>query len=282
MLATESYMNLKLPLIKEKTEMQCKMFAVILTVAVVAIFALYANMAEAQIITDGLVSYWTFDETDSDGDTVKDVIGNNDGTLLGAEIVPDGKIDEAVKFNGGSAYIDCGNDTSLDITEEITIEAWIKLDNLGAGFGTIVGNWTAAADQRNYILQTNNDKLDFYYSPGGGGYENLASATPLTTDWTHVVTVLDEDDTISQYINGVKDSKTANFASPLNDHAQNFYIGKWAGAEFFNGLIDEVRIYNRALSEDEIKQNYESKIQFAGVEPANKLAITWGETKIKD
>jgi len=257
-----------------------RIFAVILALAVITTPVWYTNVVEAQIVTDGLVSYWTFDHSDVEGETVKDLIGNSDGVMMGGtQIDEDGKIEEALKL-GVNDFVDCGNDTSLDITDEITIEAWIKLDNLSSGYGTIVGNWTSNAGQRNYILQTNNDKLEFYYSDGGASYESIGSTTSITTEWTHVVALLEPNHVVRQYINGVEDAKTATFNWPINNHVQNFYIGKWGDSdEFFRGALDEVKIYNRALSEDEIQQNYKAITQLAAVEPANKFAATWGSIK---
>ncbi len=62
----------------------------------VATFLMYASMAEAQILTEGLVGYWTFDEADIDGDIVRDFIGDNDGSIFNAVEVVEGKINQAL------------------------------------------------------------------------------------------------------------------------------------------------------------------------------------------
>ena len=94
-------------------------FAVIVTVF------MYTNMAKAQVVTEGLVSYWTFDKTDIDGDTVKDVFGENDGTMKGDPKVVEGKVSQALEFDGDD-YVDFGPLESLNIDPPLTISMYIN------------------------------------------------------------------------------------------------------------------------------------------------------------
>ena len=71
-------------------------------------------------LTDGLVAHWKLD-----GDA-NDSAGSNDGTLVNGPVWTAGQIDGALSFSNGVDYVDCGNDASLDITDAITVEAWIK------------------------------------------------------------------------------------------------------------------------------------------------------------
>ena len=79
------------------------------------------------IVTDGLVSYWTFDEKDIDGFTVKDVWGENDAKIVGDPEIVDGQVGEALEFDGANDYV---NLTNLgDFGEKIgtsTFEVWTK------------------------------------------------------------------------------------------------------------------------------------------------------------
>ena len=72
-----------------------KVSIVVLALAIAATFIWRTDLVEAQIVTDGLVSYWTSDESDTEDGVVKDIAGDNDGTIQGAQPVDDGKIDEA-------------------------------------------------------------------------------------------------------------------------------------------------------------------------------------------
>ena len=80
-------------------------------------------------MTDGLVSYWTFDRQDITGDTVKDVWGENDGKIVGAPKIVDGQVGEALEFDGSDDYV---NLTNLgNFGEQVgasTFEAWVKTD----------------------------------------------------------------------------------------------------------------------------------------------------------
>ena len=107
----------------------------------------------------------------------------------------------------------------------------------------------------------------------------------LDTDWHHLAMTFDGK-VVTLYIDGkfdvdMPDAFVMGIAVSndliIGDHSHPPYKGQWP----FVGLIDEVRIYNRALSADEVKQNFlVSKPFKAAVTPAGKLAITWGEIKV--
>ncbi len=81
------------------------------------------NFAVAQIVTDGLVSYWTFDKADVDGKTVKDVIGSNDGNIINKVDVVNGKINQALLFAGG--YVEVPDDPSLK-PQQFSFQFWVN------------------------------------------------------------------------------------------------------------------------------------------------------------
>jgi hypothetical protein len=100
--------------------------------AVMATVLTATNVAQArQAITDGLISYWSFNKADVDGKTVKDIFGDNDGTMDGnVEVVNNGKVGEALQFSGG--HVDCGADKSLtEMGDQLTLEMWIKPEKAG-------------------------------------------------------------------------------------------------------------------------------------------------------
>jgi len=198
---------------------------------------------------DGLVAYWSFD----DG-TAKDKAGNNDGTIHGAKVV-DGISGKALKFDGKNDYIDCGNDASLDITgDEITMEAWIKPD---------------VQEQNDYVINKDNSygiaitggvegiRLKYYHT-GATPFVFMPSYTVSTTEWSHYVVTYDGSHAIS-YINGdvvSSDLCTGNIiSSPSPVEIARIYSG--GGYVYYDGTIDEVKIYNRALTANEIKAEYE-------------------------
>ena len=103
-----------------------KISTTVLALLIVTVFA-YANMAKAQIVEDGLISYWTFDNADIDGDTLKDLWGNNHGTIEGNPEIIEGHIGEAMEFHGQPDRVVVSNHESLALSDEFTVEAWAKV-----------------------------------------------------------------------------------------------------------------------------------------------------------
>ena len=104
-----------------------KLLYFFLFTAVIALLSF--NTAADTIVTDGLVSYWTFDEQDITDKTVKDVWGKNSGTIVGDPKVVAGKVGDALEFDGSDDYV---NLTNLgDFGSKVgtsTFEAWVKTD----------------------------------------------------------------------------------------------------------------------------------------------------------
>ena len=166
-----------------------------------------------------------------------------------------GNSNGAMTFNGTDDYVDCGNDESLNITDAITIEAWVKvLDN---NHRVIASKYDIDHVKRSWLLETYGGKARFYISSDGSHYE-FATNDITSITWQHVVGTF-EGGNIVVYVNGV--SGTPVSASGIYSSDVTTYIGRFIYSSenhwFFNGTIDEVRIYNRALSAEEIKANYE-------------------------
>ena len=282
-----------------------KMFKKVLVLAVIATVFVYANVAKAQFVTEGLVSYWNF-ESMTNG-TVADALGKNDGTIVGDAKTATGKVGNAVEFDGDGDYVDCGNNESLnfDSFDPFTICAWIK-GNEGrlevvepwqlwgqAIAGKIDANW------HGYLLTvTGVGHPDEPYTLNGvlshelGGID-INSSTPdnsmeIVTDWTYVcmsyegtsdvagihLSINGEDQPVSSQRDNL--TKTMANAAPFTiGTIVNAGDGSWP--VYFDGFIDEVAVYNRGLDEDEVSQNYDAG--GVAVEPTSKLALTWGEIK---
>lgn len=189
------------------------------------------------------------------GNILQDFSGyGNHGTIHGATWT-DGKFGKALYFDGEDDYVEIPDDESLDITDEITIEAWVKLDSSWSDYGHIC---------------TKRDGTDtawqFYIGPdrklgaNGGAYtEDAHGATQIPTEqWTHVTVVI-TGNTFNFYVNGNFDATDTATALATNSVPVSIgarFNGYPSLAYPFVGTIDEVRIYNRALSEEEIKAHY--------------------------
>ena len=235
-----------------------------------------AQPAAAQ---DGLVAHWDFNE--GQGDALHDRSGNgNDGTIHGAQWVKtnDGY---ALAFDGVDDYVDCGNGPSLDITGSITVEAWVYIESapekIQAG---IVGKF-----YESYSLGHSSNGRCYWYISSGGNYRR---SLPLETgSWHHLVGTLESSDdlaiaTMALYLNGVglhgrdsvRDHPGHSVRKAVN-HGKNFLVGCMVrdpatedpglrSLSHFHGMIDEVKVYNRALSEAEITRNYNEHAEEKG------------------
>lgn len=229
----------------------------------------------AQDIEEGLAGHWTFDETD--GDVAKDSSGNdNDGEITGdPEWVP-GKIGGALEFDGDD-FVNCGNGDSLQIQDQITIAFWFQVD-------AFINTWEAFLAKGDNSYRTsrgggtgNATHMGISGTTVGGG-NGWFNGTQIVTggDWHHMTAIYDgEEGRI--YIDGELDM-TSPGSGKINISAHNFYIGENAQAtgRFFHGLLDDIRIYNRALTEEEIEMVMKGSM---AVNPASKLPVAWGNIK---
>lgn len=260
--------------------MSNRIFSVILTIAVIAISVWYTDVAEAQVVTDGLVSYWTLDEANIDGDTVEDVWGENDGTISGNPKIVEGKINEALEFDGATAFVDCGRDDSLNLPEALTIELWMKPNSAGEG-GPNAGPIckAIAGGSWNWQLRYNapGGFMGFQFNAGGSKWISVQQKLE-PGEWYHITGTYDGSDAVC-YLNGVETERMSMPA--INSSNDPLLIGQDGWVNVFDGVVDEARIYNRSLSEDEIQTNFKSTSQLA-LEPTDKLAVTWSEVKMKN
>jgi chitodextrinase len=221
----------------------------------------YSNTATAttSAMPAGLVAAYSFNE--GSGTTVTDLSGNNNtGTIVGATWTPSGKYGNALAFNGSSSYVDLGNPTSLQLTGSMTVEAWVNAAADPADDGQIVAK---SDDAAGWQFKTSPDTGPETFGMGVSGSSTTHTQRYSTTvrslnTWYHVAGVYDATTgTLSTYVNGVLDNGTLRGTIPATqfDQSVNVNIGRRTGGYYFNGVIDEVRIYNRALSQAEIQSD---------------------------
>ncbi len=245
----------------------------ILALTMIAAFVFFTNQAEAGQVEAGLVSYYSFN--DVQGDTVKDDWGPNEGTLVGPEVVQ-GRYGDGLKFDGVDGYVDCGNDESLNITEALSIEAWVYMEIPGS-YPTVVsksgGNW-------GYIFEflTDTGQINLYLDGANPSWANVAEAAVGLEEWTHIVASFDGD-TVRYYVNGDPSGEYAATGDPILSNEDNVHIGRRRVDEPYNftGIIDEVRIYNRAIDAAEATVNMNA--EESAVNPADTITATWGSIK---
>jgi hypothetical protein len=234
--------------------------------------AIFANMSPVTKITNGLVGYWTFDGKDTAWNTNQtyDRSGNNNtGTMTNMSTSSSpviGKLGQALKFDGVDGVVDSGSPASLDDLGPLTFSAWIKPNSTGeGGGGVIVSKANAPGDLRFNFESTGTNALSFSKNyDGGTDLKRTTSNNFITLGvWSHITVTWDGSATAANvhiYVNGVEttyQTTTDGVGNKNSDATLNFYIGNLSGSfHTFDGTIDEVRIYNRALSDSEIKQLY--------------------------
>src|SRR6266480_6245318 len=204
----------------------------------------------------GLVAAYSFNE--GSGTTVADVSGNNNtGTLSGATWTTAGRYGNALVFNGTNASVTVPNAASLGLTTGMTLEAWVYPTATPTG-------WRAVIDKNvdGYYLMASSDQgnrpaVGGAWPPGNRillGPSGLAVST-----WTHLAATFDGA-TMRLYVNGVQVASQAQ-TTPLRTTTGTLQIGadSYAG-ENFAGRVDEVRIYNRALTTAEIQTDMNTAV----------------------
>lgn len=207
----------------------------------------------------GLVGYWTMDGGDISGTSLTDKSGNgNTGTITGA-VKTIGKIGQALDFNGSSQNVNAGSSSSLNVTGNITITAWIKARSYGGGSkGRIVDR---SANTSGYDFQIENSAVSnglTFIPDAANPVDNITSlANAVSLGKWYFVAVTYDTATAKIYVNGyLNNSKSLSRAIP-SIASRDFYIGyRSDGIRSFNGSLDEVRVYNRVLSATEIGKLY--------------------------
>jgi hypothetical protein len=208
----------------------------------------------------GLIAAYAF--SDGAGATATDASGNNNiGTLVGATWTTQGKFGGAVDFNGTTAYVDIGNAVNLQVTGSLTISAWINAAAFPRDDAAIVSKRSSGnvGFQFDITPDTGPRTIGFKLTNAAGGMMFRYGSTPLDLNqWYFVAGVYDAAaQTLNVYLNGQLDNGTLlGTITPTQQNSPlNANIGRRAGMTgyAFNGLIDEVRLYNRALSQTEIQ-----------------------------
>ena len=240
---------------------------------IIGLILIYTSVGWA-LPTGGLVAYWSFDEGSEDK-AYDYSVNSNDGIIHGANWTTAGALGSALEFDGVGDYVKIENNSSQQMTQ-ITVSAWINLNAdvgntqariickqqtnvlawgleiFGLGYGNDVCGYSAG------------NQLNFHDSDGSASY-NCLSTTHLNLNQLYHVAVTDDAGLITIYINGLEDYSSTGYGIPSIISAP-IIIGATNPPDyfFFNGLIDEVAIYNKALTDSEILDYYTSVIPAPG------------------
>jgi len=234
-----------------------------------------AEVSQLYNYAPGPVAYYNFDE--GVGTTAFDSSGNgNNGVWSGTGTHWDtGKYGKAGRFNGSDDYVNAGSATSLDLVNEITLEAWVKFDSMPpTEKKEIVGKGSFLVTDL-YSLHTGDsggNKL--WFSAGGNWYQG--ASWPLTNlkanTWYHIVGVATTT-TQSLYVDGILRGGPTNRGSmSLNVYPLTIGRASYYDGFYFPGQIDEVKIYNYALTQKQIVSDMNAGHPNVGSPIASALA----------
>lgn len=230
-----------------------------LTMVLVTLFC-FVSLGKAA--DEGLVAYYSFDE--GEGNALHDLSGKgNDGVIHGAKWV-EGMYGKALEFDGVDDYVSIGNKDLLKFGSATDFSIELLVKPKGDSLAFIIGDEYGVKPYPGYgIFYRYKDEFNFVLADGPNFMNVPAGSMGSSLNkWTYLVAVADRDGDGYLYINGDLVS-SANVSKIGNiNHDYNFEIGRRnTGTQYFKGTIDEVHIYNRILTKEEIFQNIISKVE---------------------
>ncbi|MDQ3773700.1 MAG: LamG domain-containing protein [Pseudomonadota bacterium] len=228
-----------------------KRFRTLLGGGLILLFSLVAiSYAGAQTCVQppsGLVSWWP-----GDGNA-DDIQNGNDGTLQNGATFAAGMVGQAFSFDGVDDYVDLGNWFNL---QTFTIDLWVKAGASQVAFADIIDN--NHNDFRSWVVQYDNVGSQYHWGAATGGSCCVGFAlTPGV--WQHLAITRDPNHVSRVYLDGALVGSAAGAGPIAYDGTQFLRLARWGGGgRNWDGQLDEVEIYNRALSEKEIKAIFDA------------------------
>ncbi|KQC08326.1 MAG: hypothetical protein APR54_04765 [Candidatus Cloacimonas sp. SDB] len=180
--------------------------------------------------------------------------------LAGTNLLAQGS-GRALEFDGVNEYVDCGNHSDFDIVDNITVEAWVNPSSIGIDRQIISKGYNGTITQYELKTTTTDGKVSFRTWNGSSGIGAESSSSLPADSWTHVAGVYNGSDWMI-YINGILEN-TLTAGGPAST-TNNLNIGavdaNGTPGQFWEGQLDEVRVWNVARTETEIRQNMCQKL----------------------
>lgn len=220
--------------------------------------------------SNGLIAYWPLNEKNYNSVSGADFEDTslNDHHLIetgSPKIFTEGVLGSSVLFDGVDDYLSVSDHNDLDLNSNVTLSIWMKSNGELADssvYGGLIGKHTFGGTV-SYAIRVFNSSYEFLVRQVDGTYiRSRKNFTPKIVDgeWKHIVGVANgTDGTLKVYINGVlqTDSINTNYDGTLGQSSYDFILGMDYGGNSFNGHLDEASLFNRALSDSEIKELYQ-------------------------
>lgn len=202
----------------------------------------------------GLIGHWSFDAGTVADSTAHDSAGSDDGVIYGSTTPTPGKLGQALSFDGGSSYVDLPVSVALPA---LTVSVWFNAASLTGGNPRLLANAHTDSDATGFQLMFNGGGSSGFFDVGNGSDEGQAAWNEQlqTGVWYNYVGTYDGT-TVRAYLNGVKvgSAPFSGSIAPSGDVSVGDNIAY--GGDHFDGAIDDVRIYDRALSPQEVRELY--------------------------
>ena len=202
-------------------------------------------------LTDDMIRYYSFDNIDTSNSTSIDLTGNQNGDIVGLTTGVTGKLGEAYESSGGNEYVF----SPYVGTDSFSVQVWVK----GSGIYDIISSDSEVGNNRSWTLR-----------PGLGANwlgSNINLVNPTTTindnNWHHVILTYDTT-TLRLYVDGVLEDSDSTHSGNSNNANTNFYVFKRKDASTlsFDGIVDEVAIWERGLNQSEVNELYNNGTGF--------------------
>ncbi|MDP6770585.1 MAG: LamG domain-containing protein, partial [Anaerolineales bacterium] len=211
-------------------------------------------------LDNSLVSWWRMD--DANATSVDDYIGGNNGTIVNALQTDGGKFGKGFLFDGSGDYVNMGDVDVAEGVSSMTWSFWTKPNDVANNFDCFVCKWHTSTDEGSFFIrQDGTGKIDFSVM-NDSSMDTASSVGYSMSDgvWTYVAVTFNSG-SVRFYENGINIVNDTFTVTSINDSDLNLFIGAASNsAQYFNGIIDEVIIFNRSLSADEILGLYNASV----------------------
>jgi hypothetical protein len=212
-------------------------------------------------VTYGPIAHWTFEPATLSGNTVLDISGNSlNGTIYGTVVGVPGKVGQAVTFNGSTGYIVTAPSPAPAMASDLTLAAWIKTTNTSR-VETILSKYDTSGSEDGYIFETTPAGYLGLHLGGSNiaGSRDVIDGSNRINDgqWHHVALIIRTGQDVSFYVDGGL-SSVDYLSTSRGAFGSSVTIGGTVPGDsnFFTGSMDEVNIYDRALSTSEMAGLY--------------------------
>jgi Concanavalin A-like lectin/glucanases superfamily len=251
---------------------------------ILAVMLGISDVSQAQTPPPGLIATYSFDE--GSGLSANDGSGNaHTGVISGATWTIAGKYGSALSFNGTNSWVTVADANDLDLTTGLTLEAWVfpTAAATATTWRNVLIKERSGGEIYNLYADTDTHVPAAYVvrsaNPGTPVGVNGVAQVPLNT-WTHLAMTYDTA-TVRLYVNGTLVRSSATTGALLTSTGALRIGGNSVWGEFFQGMIDEVRVYNRALTQAEIQTDMATPVTGATLvtRSPNDTAIDTGSLR---